>query len=224
MNPKTIPASERMRVALCLALVGGFLETYTYRLHGGVFANAQTGNLVLFALSILQDNQKALHYLVPIVAFLAGVFLSEAICDHLKQSNQIRWLSGLVLAEAVLLAGLPFLPANTSDTVIILLVSFVCALQFNAFQRTHGFAASTVVCTANLRNFTQHLYHALIKKEKERLEIALKYLGIIGFFVGGAVLSYWLIDLWEKNCIFVCSGILVGVHFLLLWHHQDQTS
>ncbi len=33
------------------AAVGGFLEAFTFLLHGGVFCNAQTGNPVLFALN-----------------------------------------------------------------------------------------------------------------------------------------------------------------------------
>ena len=44
------PAHEMLRVGLCLAFTGGFLDAYTYLLRGGVFANAQTGNMVLMAL------------------------------------------------------------------------------------------------------------------------------------------------------------------------------
>ena len=44
---KKIPAHETFRVAALLALVGGFLDAYIYILRGGVFANAQTGNMVL---------------------------------------------------------------------------------------------------------------------------------------------------------------------------------
>ena len=51
-NSPAYPPYERMRTGLCLAAVGGFLEAYTYTLKGGVFANAQTGNLVLFALRL----------------------------------------------------------------------------------------------------------------------------------------------------------------------------
>lgn len=42
---QAVPAQERMRFGLCLVFVGGFLESYTYLLHGHVFANAQTATL-----------------------------------------------------------------------------------------------------------------------------------------------------------------------------------
>ena len=37
-----MPFHERLRVGLCLTWVGGFLEVYTFLLHVGMFANAQT--------------------------------------------------------------------------------------------------------------------------------------------------------------------------------------
>ena len=34
-------------------LIGGFLESYTFVLHGNVFCNAQTGNLVLLVINLI---------------------------------------------------------------------------------------------------------------------------------------------------------------------------
>ena len=53
-----MPFHERLRVGLCLTWVGGFLEVYTFLLHGGVFANAQTGNLLLLVYQRM-DSQPA---------------------------------------------------------------------------------------------------------------------------------------------------------------------
>ena len=53
------PKPERensLYLFLTFALVGGFLEAYTFLLHGGVFCNAQTGNIVLFFLNLTQGN------------------------------------------------------------------------------------------------------------------------------------------------------------------------
>ena len=35
------------------ALTGGFLEAFTFLLHGGVFCNAQTGNLVMLVINFV---------------------------------------------------------------------------------------------------------------------------------------------------------------------------
>lgn len=44
--------SESFRLAAVLALVGGFLDAYTYICRGQVFSNAQTGNIVLVGLAL----------------------------------------------------------------------------------------------------------------------------------------------------------------------------
>ena len=51
MNEKReFQRSESFAAAALLALSGGLLDAYTYLCRGGVFANAQTGNMVLLAI------------------------------------------------------------------------------------------------------------------------------------------------------------------------------
>lgn len=52
---------EKMAVGICLALAGGFLDAYTYLLRGGVFANAQTGNIVLFGIHLAKQEIGRAH-------------------------------------------------------------------------------------------------------------------------------------------------------------------
>jgi uncharacterized membrane protein YoaK (UPF0700 family) len=43
-------------IASLFAIVGGFLDAYSYLARGGVFANAQTGNIVLFGARAAAGN------------------------------------------------------------------------------------------------------------------------------------------------------------------------
>lgn len=64
--------SETFCLGALLAVIGGFLDAYTYLTRGRVFANAQTGNLVLLAMNLAGGQfQKAQYYLIPILAFIA---------------------------------------------------------------------------------------------------------------------------------------------------------
>lgn len=81
------PAHEMLRVGLCLAFTGGFLDAYTYLLRGGVFANAQTGNMVLMALYAARRDGRAFYYLLPIAAFLAGVIVTEWLKARLTNAQ-----------------------------------------------------------------------------------------------------------------------------------------
>ena len=75
-----IPRHEQLAVGLALAFAGGFFDAYTYLTRGGVFANAQTGNIVLMSLATARGDAKAAaYYLLPICAFFLGVLISEWI-------------------------------------------------------------------------------------------------------------------------------------------------
>ena len=99
-----LPAHETFRVAAVLALVGGFLDIYTYLLRGGVFANAQTGNIVLLAANLAEmDWSRAGYYLIPILAFSAGVFVTNLLKRCFSGTGGIRFAQVVLLIEAALL-------------------------------------------------------------------------------------------------------------------------
>ena len=61
---KKIQMSEAFQLGAVLAVVGGFLDAYSYLFRGGVFANAQTGNIVLLGISLQKGKwQGGVHYL-----------------------------------------------------------------------------------------------------------------------------------------------------------------
>ena len=57
--------SETHLLGLLLAVVGGFLDAYTYLCRGRVFANAQTGNIVLLGVNLTEQNwNRTFYYLI----------------------------------------------------------------------------------------------------------------------------------------------------------------
>ena len=114
-NSPAYPPYERMRTGLCLAAVGGFLEAYTYTLKGGVFANAQTGNLVLFALRLTQAQwAAALEAAAPIAAFFLGILLTERLKRLPARRGLFQWHCIAVCGECALLFAslVPGFPAR----------------------------------------------------------------------------------------------------------------
>ena len=59
--------SESIELGIILALAGGFMDVYSYIGRDHVFANAQTGNIVLLSAHIM-DGQwgMVLHYFIPL--------------------------------------------------------------------------------------------------------------------------------------------------------------
>lgn len=65
--------SESFLIAGILSISGGLQDAYTYMYRGKVFANAQTGNIVLLAQNLVDRNWSvALRYFSPLLFFALG--------------------------------------------------------------------------------------------------------------------------------------------------------
>ena len=72
--------SEAMITTAFLTVSGGLKDAYTYCCRGEVFANAQTGNIVLLGANLFSGRfGAALHYLLPILAFALGIFVAVQV-------------------------------------------------------------------------------------------------------------------------------------------------
>lgn len=84
--------SEAFVTAAFLSISGGLQDAYTYISRGKVFANAQTGNIVLLSQHIFTgDFHSMLHYLVPVVFFAFGIAAAELIRQHFQKAQRIHW-------------------------------------------------------------------------------------------------------------------------------------
>ena len=95
--------SESIRIGVVLAISGGFMDAYSYTGRGGVFANAETGNIVLLAISIGNKNlQGIFHYLVPIMSFAVGVMISQHVKIRRKnRPTKLHWRQVTIFFETV---------------------------------------------------------------------------------------------------------------------------
>ena len=190
-----MPAGDPERslpVAGLLSLSGGFLDAFTYVGHGGVFANAMTGNVIflgLFASSGLWD--RAVAHLAPIVAFLVGIVAAHLL-RLFASAGEARSLPRICLGvEILFLAGVALLPASVPDVPIVLGIAFVAALQNSSFTHVRGWAYNSVVTTGNLRKFVESLLAGTVPRrdplmlEQARIFGAVCLCFLIGAVIGG---------------------------------------
>lgn len=213
-----IPIHETLYIGLCLAFVGGFLDAYTYLLRGGVFANAQTGNLVLLGIHMAKGVfTDSLVYLAPIFAFLLGVLITELFKRKFTPRKFVEWQHIVVLIEIALLLVIGFLPQAVPNAVVNIAISFVCSMQFNSFRKTSGLPYASTMCTGNLRSAGEFLFTFLETKEKEAGIKALRYFAVILVFLAGAALGTLLCGLLGAASIWVCCGVLAAAFFMMLF-------
>jgi len=213
--------SETFRLGAVLALAGGFLDAYTYLVRGKVFANAETGNMVLLGVNLLNGQwEKALGYVAPILAFAIGVVVAEAIKKRV-QERSLHWRQISLLAEMVILLVVCFLPQSMNNAANVA-VAFVCAVQVESFRKVHGNAFATTMCTGNLRSGTERLWQFLQSGKRESLTQAGRYYGIIFFFIVGAELGSFTSGILAERAVFVPCLLLFAAFLMMFWNDEKQ--
>ncbi|WP_128927747.1 YoaK family protein [Bradyrhizobium guangxiense] len=149
-----IRRDETVGIVLLLAFAGGYIDAYTWIIHG-VMANAQTANLILLWVYATAGNwTEALHFVPPIVAFVFGV----VIAAWLRRAAGERANAISTLVEIILLIAVGILHNRLPDAAGTLGISFVAAMQAATFTRVEGTACSTVMLTGNLRQAIETIF------------------------------------------------------------------
>lgn len=151
------PRDEAVSIALLLALVGGYLDAYTWIIHG-VMANAQTANLVLLWVYGTAGNWgDALRFVPPILAFAIGIVAAA----WLRRASGERASAINTLIEILLLVAIGILHNRLPDLAGTLGISFVAAMQTAIFTKVEGVAYSSVMITGNMRQAIEGVFLAL---------------------------------------------------------------
>ena len=185
-----VPTTTTLRFAMLLTAANGFLDAYTYMARGGVFANVQTGNVILFAVDLAHARWATTWaHLWPIVAFLAGVALSAHIKSGRVEKylpHPLRWTMGI---QALAFAAIGFVPASVPNSFVNIPISFLAAMQFTLFRSIGNLTYIAVATTGNLMRFIEAAYAVLVDRDSGARLAFRVYGTLIATFAGGAVLG-----------------------------------
>ena len=213
--------SEAFLTAVFLSLSGGFQDAYTYLCRGEVFANAQTGNIVLLSVSLLEGEfLRAVHYLVPLLFFALGILVTELIRERCRYNVLLHWRQLIVAMETVLLFLVAFLPRSL-DMLANGLVSFSCAMQVQSFRKVEGFGFSSTMCIGNLRSGMEALCGWLRTGDRAAGGKARKYFYIILLFALGAGIGGLAVEHLGRRAIWG-SCIFLTFCFLLMFIREEE--
>ena len=212
------PVFEWMEAGILLCIAGGFLDAYTYVTRGGVFCNAQTSNLIFLTIGLASgDGVSAMRYLIPVLLFIAGVFVSE-LCLHLakKKREEFRGHSYVLAGEIAVLIVVGFLPPSVPDMIVNALVSLAAAVQFDNFRKVEGKPFATAFCTGNMRSATEHAMHSVAEKDAGALRVTAKYALLILAFLGGVLAGYYASQALNGYAAFLAAAMLAVVLAIIL--------
>lgn len=206
---KKSDASDSLSLAIILTLSGGFMDSYSYICRGEVFANAQTGNLLLFGVNLSTGNLlHAMRYLFPVLAFVFGIITAEIVRYKYSKQTNIHWRQITLVIEAFILLFVAFIPQDF-NLLANSLTSFACGAQVQSFRAVNGSGIATTMCIGNLRCATQALCDYITSKEKAALKNSFFYFGIITVFIIGAIVGNFFVNIWAEKAILISSLLLL---------------
>ena len=146
-----------MALVYILAMSGGFMDAYSYMCRGEVFANAQTGNILLMAVNLAKGNfGTALRYFAPVMAFIAGVVLAQTV-HHIFKERTLHRRQIVILFETITLFAAAFIPYEL-NVLCNCMISLACGAQVEAFRKIsirgaypQSYACATTMCIGNMR-------------------------------------------------------------------------
>lgn len=213
---------DTLRLALLLSFVGGFLDAFTYVGHGGVFANAQTGNVVLLAVDAAAGEfSAAVRHVLPILAFALGVCVAQTF-EHPRLRRYVPWpaRASLVL-EIVALLLIGALPGLFSSTVLILVVAFVAAVQNAAFRSLGPWSVNTTMTTGNLRTAVIAGYRGVTARDSGARRQAVAFGSVAAAFLlgagAGALVTQWAPS---RAALAAAALLMVGLLMFIVDEHR----
>ena len=223
MKQKTgLQMSSSLPVMILLNLSGGTQDACSYFLRDHVFANAQTGNIVLMGCHLISKNPKdSTRYFLPVAFFALGVLMACLIRSRFRRTGRIHWRHLVLTIEIILLFIVGFIPEQL-NWLANGLTSFACAMQVQSFRTVSGSAYASTMCIGNLRSGMDHLYRFITGKKKEEGKTAAIYLTAITSFAIGAACGGHLTTYFSYRTIWISCGILILCFLLMLIEEEED--
>ena len=213
-----------LQLGVLLAAAGGFHDAYSFIALGGVFANAQTGNVVLLGVEAAREHwAAAVRHLPALLAFVLGVVVAETL-GRPRVAAALRWPARMaLLLEIVVLVIVGFLPRGVPDSLIVVMIAFTASVQVTTFRTLIIWPYNTAMVTGNLRTAAQAAYAAVADRDPDAVRKTRSFGIIIVSFVIGAFAGGWLTLHVGRHAIWISAGVLVAALCLfVLDEHRDR--
>ncbi|MFW0796907.1 YoaK family protein [Gordonia sp. CPCC 205515] len=213
-----------MRFALLITCASGFLDSYTFLARGGVFANAQTGNVIFLALNLAQRHwAQALGHLWPILAFVVGVAVSMHIRAGRLDALLVHPIRVTMLLQTLILLVVGFVPTDAPHWIVTIPIAFIAAMQIELFRSIGGLNYVAVATTGNLMRLVEAGYSTLVDRAPEARRAFGVYGAVVGAFASGAVIGAFATHAMGGHAAWVPAGFLaITLVFFIIDQRKEE--
>ena len=235
MKKEITPKKNRLYIFLLLVFIGGFLGGFVHEFRGGVFSNAQTGNVIRLGIALCNgERQTATHCVISFCAYVTGAFLCELAIGKRLSVGPLRWETIFTGLATLTLCVLSLVPNSASFILTQIPVNFIAVMQYNTFRKVDierlppehrkidQVGMSTTFCTNHVRNIGVSLEKLAQTGEPIYARQAAAHFGMVLSFGLGVISSVLLAGVFLGKAMFFALIPLGVIAADLL--HADLTT
>ncbi|WP_052401068.1 YoaK family protein [Oceanobacillus jeddahense] len=180
----------------------GFIDAYTFLTQDGLFASAQTGNMVVLAAKLVEgDLLEAFVHVSSFLGFALGAFVAQGIIERFKAYGWKKYRFYLLL-QTIFLLIIALIQQQIGPSVIGFLLGLLAGYELTVFRKIRSTSINNGIMTGNTKNLMNNLYLAVFHKNRESFyTFVTLLLGITVFMIGagtGALIWFYSeqLNLW----------------------------
>jgi len=122
-----------------------------------------------------------------------------------------------LIFEILVLFLVGLVPVGNWNSIVNILISFICALQVQAFTKVHGLNFASTMCTGNLIKAANSLDLYFLDHHKKNVINFFKYLLIILIFIFGAIMGAIFSKIFIEKAIYFPMVVLIIVLIIFMY-------
>lgn len=210
------PATETI-LTLGATLSMGMVDADTYLNRGAVFVSAQTGNLVVFVVKLVQHGWGTAWVNVPVwIGYFLGCFGAQALSEFLGDGDHRKHMRWLMLLDAAAYLALAYFQAILPTVFLIFLLGLMAGYDLTIFRQVGGIAINNGIMTGNTKSLAISSYKGLINGDRNARKAQLNILLVILTFIAGCALGA-SVRQWGLSSLDALWLVTVLKVLLLLW-------
>jgi uncharacterized membrane protein YoaK (UPF0700 family) len=181
-----------------------------------VFANAQSGNIVLIGVALASgDVASAAKHLPSLLAFVIGMLASALSAEPLRR-RRLNSRNARLALECMMLVALGLSAHRMSDRAITACIGFIAGVQITSLSKIGPWSFNTGMTSGNLRAGVRALVKALRGSEEEWPHAATMFV-LSAAFCAGAGGGAWLTPRLGGETLVAIAAVIAAVVAVAPW-------
>lgn len=207
-------------ITLFSTFLMGFIDAYTFLTHDGLFASAQTGNLVVLGAKVVSGNfSEVFIHVSSFAGFAIGAFIAQGIVEHHKNYGEGKYRIYLFF-QVIFLLLVAIIQEYIGASMIAFLLGLLAGYELTVFRKVKATSMNNGIMTGNIKNMMNNLYLAIFYKDRSAINTFSTLLIGLFVFMFGIIIGTSIV-LFNEALVLWTAFIVTAICYMWLLFKRD---